>query len=94
MGYLYKVWMCKKKADKRFSSSIGEGKWVVSITACPALFRHGFTPAQVNLINENILCLSTLAKVEFRMTEISFAYLACFASIPQLPEMPKERSTE
>ena len=69
--------------------------WAVNITACPALFRHCLTPAQacVNLINENILCLPGLAKVGFGVKEISFAYSACFASIPQLPEMSRERST-
>lgn len=70
--------------------------WAVSIAASPALFRHCFPPAQayVNLIDENILCLPGLAKVGFGVKEISFVYSACFASIPQLPEMSRERSTE
>lgn len=99
--YLDKVWLSKKKkAGKRFSSSNRRGKMALSravgITASPALPRHCFSPAQayVNLINENILCLPSLAKVRFGVKEISFAYPACFASIPQLPEMSRERSTE
>lgn len=70
--------------------------WAVSITASPVLFRHCFPLAQVyvNLINENILCLSRLAKVGLGVKEISFAYSSCFASIPQLPEMSRKRSTE
>lgn len=70
--------------------------WAVNITACPALSRHCFTPVQayINSINENILCLLSLAKVGFGVKEISFAYSACFASIPQLLETSRERSTE
>lgn len=99
-GIYVRFGWAKRKAGKRFSSSDRGGQmalsWAVNITACPALFRHCFTQAQayVSLINENILCVPSLAKVGFGVKEISFAYSACFASIPQLPEISRERSTE